>query len=79
MVVGERGRPETDALWRAANARYRPFAVVFPVSPGPAQQALASYLPWAGAMTTRSGQPAAYVCRNFACEAPTSEPATLLT
>jgi len=79
VVVGDRDRPETDALWRAANARYRPFAVMFPVSPGSTQQAIAGHLPWVAAMASDDGVPRAYVCRNFACEAPTSEPATLLT
>jgi hypothetical protein len=79
VVVGDRDRPETIALWRAANRRYRPFAVMFPVSPGSTQQAIAAHLPWVGAMVTEGEAPRAYVCRNFACESPTSEPATLLT
>jgi uncharacterized protein YyaL (SSP411 family) len=79
VVVGDRERPEADALWRAANAPYRPFAVVLPVSPGSTQQAIAARLPWVGAMTSDDGVPRAYVCRNFTCEAPTSEPATLRT
>ena len=79
VVVGDRDRPETGALWRAANARYRPFAIVFPVASGPAPQTLAAHLPWVSAMTALDTAPRAYVCRNFACEAPTSEPATLLT
>jgi uncharacterized protein len=78
VVVGDRDSPETVALWRAANARYRPFAIVFPVAPGPAPRTLAAHLPWVSAMTTSNGAPRAYVCRNFVCEAPTSEPATLL-
>jgi uncharacterized protein len=79
VVVGDRDRPETTALWRAANARYRPFAIIFRVSPGATQRALAAHLPWVGAMVTDDGAPRAYVCRNFACAAPTSDPATLLT
>jgi uncharacterized protein YyaL (SSP411 family) len=79
VVVGERALPETKALWHAANARYRPFAVIFPLAPGSDQQALTAHLPWIDAMLAAAGPPRAYVCRNFACEAPTSEPATLLT
>jgi hypothetical protein len=78
VVVGDPDQDQTAALWRAANARYRPFAVVFPVSPGPSRDALAVHVPWVRDMMPKDGAPAAYVCRNFACEAPTSEPATLL-
>jgi uncharacterized protein YyaL (SSP411 family) len=79
VVVGERDLPATEALWRAANTRYRPFAVILPVSPGATQRALAAHLPWVGAMVSGDGAPRAYVCRNFTCAAPTSDPATLLT
>ena len=79
VVVGAPGREDTIELWRAANWRYRPFAVMFPVSPGLTQQALAARMPWVGDMTTVDGRAAAYVCRNFACAAPTSEPARLRT
>ncbi|HUE89052.1 MAG TPA: thioredoxin domain-containing protein [Vicinamibacterales bacterium] len=79
VVVGARESEGTTALWQAANARYRPFAVVFPVSPGTAQQVLAGHLPWVRDMVPDEGMASAYVCRNFACEAPTSEPARLLT
>lgn len=77
VVVGEPGRSDTMALWQAAQARYRPFAITLLVAPGPAQQALARLMPWVRDMTPRDGAAAAYVCRNFACDAPTTEPATL--
>ena len=79
VVVGEPGQSDTMALWRAAQAPYRPFAITVPVTPGPAQQALAGLMPWVRDMTPRQGAATAYVCRNFACEAPTTEPATLRT
>ena len=78
VVVGDPDQQATAALWRAANARYRPFAIVFPVSPGASQQALVAHLPWVSDMTPKDGAPVAYVCRDFVCQAPTSEPATLL-
>ena len=78
VVIGSPEADVTHALWRAANTKYRPFATVVPVSPGPAQQRLAAMMPWIAAMSTVAGQPTAYVCRNFACEAPTTDPAALL-
>jgi uncharacterized protein YyaL (SSP411 family) len=76
VIVGP-DSDDTEALWRAANTRYRPFTQIFRVVPGKDQQALATQLPWAGSMTTKDGRPAAYVCRNFACDAPTTDPGTL--
>jgi hypothetical protein len=76
VIVGATG-VETDTLWRAANRRYRPFAQIFRVEPGETQQRLAQLMPWVGSMTPQRGQPAAYVCRNFACIAPTTDPESL--
>ncbi len=70
VVVGPREAIETKALWRAAHQRYRPFTTVLLLEPGERQRRLAERLPWIATMTTRDGQPAAYVCRNFTCEAP---------
>jgi uncharacterized protein len=77
VVVGDPERADTTALWRAAHARYRPFAIMFLVAPGAAQQALAHHLPWLRDLRPGTETAAAYVCRNFVCEAPTAEPATL--
>jgi len=78
VVVGRREDPATQSLWRAANAGYRPFATLLPVVPDSHQAALASSLPWIASMSLRNRQPAAYICRNFTCEAPTTEPDDLL-
>jgi uncharacterized protein YyaL (SSP411 family) len=53
---------------------YLPWAVQIPVAPGDRQRALAGALPWLGAMTTQPGHATAYVCRDFACQQPTSDP-----
>ena len=74
VVVGVVGEDATMALWRAANRPYRPFATVIPLAPGAQQQAVAVHLPWVAAMTLVNGSPAAYRCREFVCEAPTTDP-----
>jgi uncharacterized protein YyaL (SSP411 family) len=79
VVVGNPSTADTLALWRAAHSRYRPFTTMLRVAPGETQHALAALLPWTAAMTTRDGAATAYVCRNFACDAPTTDPDRLRT
>ena len=76
LIVGQPDAADTKALWRAAHHRYRPFAVCVPVSPD-RQQALAEHMPWVAAMTMVGGKATAYRCRNFACEAPATDPEAL--
>jgi uncharacterized protein YyaL (SSP411 family) len=77
IVVVEAGAGSGETLWDAAHAVYRPFATMVRVTDGDTKQRLARHLPWIAEMTPRDGRAAAYVCRNFACEAPTTDPDTL--
>jgi uncharacterized protein YyaL (SSP411 family) len=77
VVVNGNAEEQSDALWRAAHERYRPFTTMVRLGDGDQKQRLAAMLPWIEGMTARDGVAAAYVCRNFACEAPTSDPDTL--
>lgn len=71
-VVGPSG-PARDALVAAAVATPRPGLVTFVAETGVDGQvpaALTEQVPLLVGRTTVHGQPAAYVCRNFACELP---------
>ena len=72
VVVGAAGDAEADTLWRAAQRRYRPFMTLLRVAPGERQTRLGGLIPWVASMTPVDGRAAAYVCRNFTCEAPTT-------
>ena len=67
-VVGRPG-PERDAL--ATTARRRPGAVVLVAEPGRED------IPLLVGRVEVDGKPAAYVCRNFVCERPVTDPAAL--
>ena len=56
--------------------RFLPAAVVVPVRPAQAD-GLVMEVPWAAALLAQYGAPAAFLCRDFVCERPTSDAAAL--
>ncbi len=72
-IVGKRDAAGTRALLAAARARYLPAAAIGWLDPS----AGASDLPLLKGKTLSAGKPAAYVCRNYACDAPVTDPALL--
>ena len=77
VIVGEPDASETRMLERVVAARYLPFAVRLRVIPGDGQARLAERLPFLGAMRQIDGLPTAYVCSNFTCREPVTDPAGL--
>ena len=73
VVVGPPDLERTRALRVALSRHYLPFAIEVPVVPGAAQAALASRLPFVATMTAGAGA-AAYVCRDFTCRQPVTDP-----
>ncbi len=74
ILVGRRTAAATIALQRVLVQHYLPGAVSLVVEPGTHQRAVAERLPWIGAMTAVGQQPTAYLCRDFACQAPVTDP-----
>ena len=72
-LVGADAGADTAALLREVRARYLPFSVVARVDDGQSSP----LLPWMDHRTAQDGRAAAYVCRDHACLAPTTEPAVL--
>ena len=77
VVVGNEGADDTRELLRAVERKFRPFTVLMPIAPGARQEALAAIAPFVKTMKMVDGRATAYVCRNFACDAPVTDPAVL--
>jgi uncharacterized protein YyaL (SSP411 family) len=77
VIIGHANGEDTAVMWQAANDAYRPFAVVTLVDPLE-QQALAEQMPWVAEMKMIGDKATAYVCRNFACDTPSTDPAVFL-
>jgi uncharacterized protein YyaL (SSP411 family) len=73
VIAGERDAPDTRALEAVVRRHYLPTAVVVPVTTAH-QDALARLLPWTAPLRPRGGRATAYVCREFACQSPATDP-----
>ena len=71
-IVGDPGADDTKALLASARARYRPGQVVA-LAPDPGTSAV----PLLHGRSRMEGAATAYVCREFACRQPTTDPAVL--
>jgi hypothetical protein len=70
VLVGSRQDAALGEMAGVVSRHHLPFAVTIIAEPGSHQERLAKTIPLIGAMTMKNGQPTAYVCRDFACQAP---------
>ena len=76
VVAGEWEADDTQALLTVLRETYSPTTVTLHRPPGD-DPAITDLAPFTAAQTPRDGQAAAYVCRDFQCEAPTTDPGRL--
>jgi hypothetical protein len=76
VIVGDRASDQTRALIDVVRRRYLPTAITVPVH-ATGRDRLDRQLPWMVAMRERDGRATAYVCRDFSCRAPTTDPREL--
>ena len=69
VLAGDPSASDTQTLTRAAYRRYMPTALIIPLT-SRHREHVGRLLPWIGAMQPRNGRATAYVCRDFACQAP---------
>jgi uncharacterized protein YyaL (SSP411 family) len=74
VLAGQRDLPETAELLRVLWKRYLPNKVVLLADGGEGQDWLAQHVDALRLMTPVQGRTAAYVCQNFTCKLPVTEP-----
>jgi uncharacterized protein YyaL (SSP411 family) len=75
VIVGE--ADAARSMKAELSRHYLPFAVTIPVRPGAHQEEIGRALPFIGAMRAHDGAATAFVCRDFACREPATDPAAL--
>jgi uncharacterized protein len=70
VVAGDPGAADTRALIRTVQEPYRPNTLLMQAT---SDEAIAELAPWLLEMRPLDGRAAAYVCEDFACQAPTTD------
>jgi uncharacterized protein YyaL (SSP411 family) len=77
VIVGPKDAPETKALLTEVNRNFLPKTVLFLADGGGGQKYLGEQNEAIRVMSPIDGKPAAYVCENFSCKAPVTDPKQL--
>src|SRR5439155_12734057 len=77
VIAGKKDASETKALLKEVHRHFLPKTVLFLADAAEGQKYLAEKNEVIGAMSLVDGKPAAYVCENFTCKAPVTDPKAL--
>jgi uncharacterized protein len=77
VIAGKKEAPETKALLKEVHRHFLPNTMLLLANSGEGQKFLGDKNEAIRAMSLVKGKPAAYVCENFTCKAPVTDPKTL--
>jgi uncharacterized protein YyaL (SSP411 family) len=77
VFAGPANSPEFQSLVKEARTRFLPHTVLLHADGGAGQAWLGTQNEAVGGMNPVAGKPAAYVCQNYACQAPVTDPTAL--
>jgi uncharacterized protein YyaL (SSP411 family) len=77
IIAGKPGDPHTSALLKAIHARFVPSKVMMLADDGEGQRELSIFNPFIGTLAMIDGRSTAYICRDFACQLPTTDPSDI--
>ena len=75
VIVGDLARDDTRGLIREFDRRFLPADLLLVTAPGQRADALKRWAPFAAELPEQGGRATAYVCVDYACQLPTTEPA----
>ena len=78
VIAGPRGDPRTQELLATIHTKFLPNRIIMLADGGEGQNYLATSVPFLGTLKMIDGRPTAYVCENYSCNLPTSDPEELL-
>ncbi|TMQ73687.1 MAG: thioredoxin domain-containing protein [Candidatus Eisenbacteria bacterium] len=74
VIAGRPDAPDTRAMVAEVNRRFLPHDVMLLVDGGERQKALAALVPFVAPLVMKDGKATAYVCVDYACRLPTTDP-----
>ena len=74
IIVSRRDDPASALLVQEVRRKFIPNKILLLVEPGEGQTRLSTLLPFVASLTMVDGKATAYVCQNYACHLPTSDP-----
>jgi uncharacterized protein YyaL (SSP411 family) len=77
VIAGKKDAPETEALVKEVHRHFLPKTIVLLADGGEGQKYLGKKSEAIRAMSPVDGKPAAYVCQDFTCKAPVTDPKQL--
>ncbi len=77
VIAGKPEAPDTRALLREVNLRFMPNLIVLLADGGAGQRFFSGHVDFMKEVTPLNGQATAYLCENFVCQLPTTDPAAL--
>src|SRR5206468_8520627 len=77
VIAGKKDSPETKALLKEVHRHFLPNTIVILADANEGQKYLGEINEAVRAMSLVDGKPAAYVCENFTCKAPATDPEKL--
>ena len=78
IIAGAIGDPLTRSLLRVIHSQYLPNKILVLADGERGQRFLTQFAPFVGSIKMADGAPTAFVCENYACQLPTSNPEILL-
>ncbi len=74
IIAGQPGAPDTRELLRLVHQRFLPNKILFLADGREGQRELAKWLPFLEGVSPKGGRATAYICEDYVCKLPTSDP-----